>query len=69
MSLNTLVQTLAIGLRWDDSRITPGKVDELLEAYLGNGVAMVDVLQVIVVAMEMSGITGKPSASDDRPTT
>jgi len=69
MNLNALAATLAIGLRWDDKTISPSKVDALMDEYMKKHQTVVPVLEAIVKAFEVSGITGGASEDGDRPTT
>lgn len=71
MHLNTLVQTIHIGLRGEDPRMTVARVEEIIEEYLGKGRPLADLLSAVAEAMELSGITGRAPITgreDDRPT-
>lgn len=68
LHLETLVQVLCVGLRWDDPKIGPARTEELVGTYLRGGGEIAKLLEAISEALTASGIIGKPKEEEDRPT-
>ena len=71
LHLGTLIQALAVGLRSDDPRVTPARVEEMVSTYLGTGKPMTAILEALSEALMLSGIVGRPGEAadgDGRPT-
>ncbi len=61
LSFNTILQTLHVGLRGDDPRLTISKLEDVIAAHMDNGGASSDLLTPITEALDLSGITGTRS--------
>ncbi len=69
MSFNAILQTLHVGLRGDDPRLTMSKLEDILADYMNNGGSIGDLLSPITEALDVSGVTGTRTKDEpDRPT-
>lgn len=65
LHLETLVHTLAVGLRFDDPKLDVDKVEGLLQAYLRGSGQIKTVMDALVEAFMLSGVVGRPEAPDE----
>ena len=69
LSINTILQTLHVGFKGDDPRLTLSKLEDILDDYLNNGGSVGDLLSPITEALDISGVTGTRSKDEpERPT-